>query len=151
MRAETPQVSYIFKHNITQEVVHRTLLEEQRSRSARRRAVRWKRYEPDQSERLAHHLANGDLNQPVVRQNALHYLGLAGDRFKREYANETVSLIMTGCRGWTCAGRGSQIQSGRFCTSWVAATKSCWMPLLNWPPLPLPPAGEAAPALERRT
>ncbi|MEZ4709623.1 MAG: tetratricopeptide repeat protein [Caldilineaceae bacterium] len=88
-RAETPRVSYIFKHNITQEVVYRTLLEEQRQglHAAVGRAL--ETLQPDQSERLAHHFYNGDLNQPIVHQNALRYLGLAGDRAKREYANET--------------------------------------------------------------
>ncbi|MCB0094476.1 MAG: tetratricopeptide repeat protein [Caldilineaceae bacterium] len=88
-RAETPQVSYIFKHNITQEVVYRTLLEEQRHDLHAAVGHALETLQPDQSERLAHHFYNGDLNQPTVRQNALRYLGLAGDRAKREYANET--------------------------------------------------------------
>lgn len=88
-RAETPQVSYIFKHNITQEVVYRTLLEEQRQALHGAVGAALEMLQPDQGERLAHHFYNADLSQPIVNQNALHYLGLAGDRAKREYANET--------------------------------------------------------------
>jgi len=90
-RIETPepQLSYTFRHNITQEVAYRTLLEQQRHDLHFAVAQTLEQFQPDSIERLAHHFANSDLTHPPVRSSALHYLGEAGDRAKRDYANET--------------------------------------------------------------
>jgi len=90
-RLETPepQLSYTFRHNITQEVAYRTLLERQRTDLHFAVAQTLEAQQPDSIERLAHHFSNGDLTRPPVRVGALRYLGEAGDRAKRDYANET--------------------------------------------------------------
>jgi len=90
-RVETPepQLSYTFRHNITQEVAYRTLLERQRTDLHFAVAQTLEAQQPDSIERLAHHFSNGDLTQPPVRVGALRYLGEAADRAKRDYANET--------------------------------------------------------------
>ncbi|MFZ1753825.1 MAG: tetratricopeptide repeat protein [Caldilineaceae bacterium] len=90
-RLERPQpdVTYIFKHNITQEVVYKTLLESQQREVHTAVAERLERIAPQAVERLAFHFRHGDLGQPAVRQKTLHYLDQAGERARREYANET--------------------------------------------------------------
>jgi class 3 adenylate cyclase/tetratricopeptide (TPR) repeat protein len=84
-----PQMAYIFKHNITQEVVYRTLLESQQREVHTAVAERLESMAPQAIERLAFHYRHGDLTQPSVRGKALHYLDAAGKRARREYANET--------------------------------------------------------------
>lgn len=90
-RLERPQpnVTYIFKHNITQEVVYKTLLESQQREVHTAVAERLEGIAPQAVERLAFHFRHGDLSQPVVRHKTLHYLDRAGERSRREYANET--------------------------------------------------------------
>jgi len=90
-RVETPepQLSYTFRHNITQEVAYRTLLERQRTDLHFAVAQTLEAQQPDSIERLAHHFSNGDLTREPVRVGALRYLGEAADRAKRDYANET--------------------------------------------------------------
>jgi len=87
--APQPELRYIFKHNITQEVVYRTLLSEQRHDLHRSVGETLEALQPDSIERLAHHFYNSDLEQPDIRGRALQYLGAAGDRARRDYANET--------------------------------------------------------------
>ncbi|MBI3957820.1 MAG: tetratricopeptide repeat protein [Chloroflexi bacterium] len=84
-----PQITYIFKHNITQEVVYKTLLESQQREVHTAVAERLENIDPQAIERLAFHYRHGDLSLPSVRGKALHYLDAAGERAKREYANET--------------------------------------------------------------
>jgi len=84
-----PQMSYIFKHNITQEVVYRTLLESQQREVHSAVAERLESMVPQAIERLAFHYHHGDLSRPTVRGKALYYLDAAGERARREYANET--------------------------------------------------------------
>ena len=90
-RLERPQphVTYIFKHNITQEVVYKTLLESQQQEVHTSVAQRLESTDPQAIERLAFHYRHGDLSLPPVRDKALHFLDAAGIRAKREYANET--------------------------------------------------------------
>ena len=105
-RLERPQphVTYIFKHNITQEVVYKTLLESQQQEVHTSVAQRLESIDPQAIERLAFHYRHGDLSQPPVRGKALHFLDAAGIRAKREYANETalgyVERALTLERGW---------------------------------------------------
>lgn len=84
-----PQVTYIFKHNITQEVVYKTLLESQQREVHTSVAQRLENADPQAIERLAFHYRHGDLSLAPVRDKALHYLDAAGKRARREYANET--------------------------------------------------------------
>lgn len=84
-----PQPRYAFRHNITQEVVYRTLLDEQRRGLHLAVGQAVESFQPDAVERLAYHFYNGDLENLDVRAKAMTYLGEAGDRAKRDYANET--------------------------------------------------------------
>ena len=84
-----PKLSYIFKHNITQEVVYRTLLESQQQALHLSVAGQLEQLQPDAIEQLAFHYRHANLALPPVRTKALDYLGQAGDRAKRRYANET--------------------------------------------------------------
>ncbi len=90
-RLERPQphLTYIFKHNITQEVVYKTLLESQQREVHTAVAERLESIDPQAIERLAFHYRHGDLSLPAVRDKALYYLDAAGARAKRDYANET--------------------------------------------------------------
>lgn len=89
VEAPAPQHRYIFKHNITQEVVYRTLLEDQRYELHWAVAQSLENLRPNETEQLAYHFYNSDLTQPRMRAKALHYLGAAGEKSQREYANET--------------------------------------------------------------
>ena len=105
-RLERPQphVTYIFKHNITQEVVYKTLLESQQQEVHTSVAQRLESTDPQAIELLAFHYRHGDLSLPPVRGRALHFLDAAGRRAKREYANETalgyVERALALERGW---------------------------------------------------
>jgi predicted ATPase/class 3 adenylate cyclase len=89
-RVETPepQPRYIFKHTITQEVIYRTLLEDQRHELHCAVGETLEQLLPGEIERLAHHFHSSDLHRPAVRTKALTYLGAAGERAQRSYANE---------------------------------------------------------------
>ena len=90
-RVETPEPnpSYIFKHNITQEAVYRTLVEVQQQDLHWSVAQVLEQLQPEAVERLAHHFYNSNLARDDVRERACHYLDAAGRRAQREYANET--------------------------------------------------------------
>lgn len=84
-----PRRAYLFKHNITQEVVYQTLLADQRQELHLAVARTLEELQPDNVEDLALHYYNGDMLQEAVRSKALHYLDAAGLRAKHDYANET--------------------------------------------------------------
>ncbi len=84
-----PRMAYIFKHNITQEVVYRTLLESQQQALHLAVAGHLEQLQPDAVDQLAFHYRHADLMQVEARHKALYYLGQAADRAKRRYANET--------------------------------------------------------------
>ncbi|RME66310.1 MAG: tetratricopeptide repeat protein [Caldilineae bacterium] len=84
-----PRVSYIFKHSITQEVVYRTLLTSQQQELHGAIAQELERLQPEAVERLAFHYRHADLSAPLLREKALRYLVAAGEKARREYANET--------------------------------------------------------------
>jgi class 3 adenylate cyclase/tetratricopeptide (TPR) repeat protein len=90
-RLETPlpRLSYTFKHNITQEVIYQTLLADQRQELHLQVAEVLETRYSDRIEDLAFHYVRADLSRRPVRAKALHYLDAAGQRAKREYANET--------------------------------------------------------------
>jgi adenylate cyclase len=79
-----PQRVYLFKHNITQEVVYRTLLEEQRLELHQAVGEALESLFPDAVERLAYHYGRSG-----VRDKTLFYLDKAAEKAQREYANET--------------------------------------------------------------
>jgi len=83
------QPVYIFKHNITQEVVYGTLLEQQQQELHQAVARALEERQPAAIERLAHHYQQSDTGQPAVRAKSLHYLELAARRAQHDYANET--------------------------------------------------------------
>lgn len=89
VEAPAPQRRYLFKHNITQEVVYRTLLDDQRHELHWTVAQSLEALRPTGVEQLAYHFYNSDLTRPAMRTKALHYLGAAGEKSQREYANET--------------------------------------------------------------
>lgn len=84
-----PRRSYLFKHNITQEVVYQTLLSDQRQELHLSVARTLEGMQPENVEDLALHYYNSDMLQDSVRSKALHYLDAAGLRAKHDYANET--------------------------------------------------------------
>jgi class 3 adenylate cyclase len=85
-----PHLTYIFRHNITQEVAYETLLESQQRdlHSAVGEALEALR--PDAVERIAYHYSRGG-----VREKALFYLDKAARKTQREYANETALAYYT--------------------------------------------------------
>lgn len=84
-----PRRAYLFKHNITQEVVYQTLLADQRQELHLAVARTLEASQPENVEDLALHYYNSDMQQATVRSKALHYLDAAGLRAKHDYANET--------------------------------------------------------------
>ena len=84
-----PRRTYLFKHNITQEVVYQTLLADQRQELHLAVARTLEVSQPENVDYLALHYYNSDMLQAPVRDKALHYLDAAGLRAKRDYANET--------------------------------------------------------------
>ncbi|MBX3010181.1 MAG: tetratricopeptide repeat protein [Caldilineaceae bacterium] len=84
-----PRHAYLFKHNITQEVIYQTLLTDQRQELHLAVARTLESLQPDNVEDLALHFYNSDMQQTPVRDKALHYLDAAGLRAKHDYANET--------------------------------------------------------------
>lgn len=89
LESAAPRRTYLFKHNITQEVVYQTLLTDQRQELHMGVATALEELQPDRVEELALHYYNSNLEQPPLRTKALHYLEAAGLRAKRDYANET--------------------------------------------------------------
>jgi predicted ATPase/class 3 adenylate cyclase len=79
-----PQLSYIFRHDITREVIYETLLEEQQRRLHLAVAEAAETLQPEAVEQLAHHYS-----QAGVRDKSMIYLGRAARKTQREYANET--------------------------------------------------------------
>jgi adenylate cyclase len=86
VRLETPppRLTYMFKHNITQEVAYETLLEEQQRELHRAVGEALEGLEPEAIERLAYHYSRSR-----VRDKTLFYLDKAARKTQRDYANET--------------------------------------------------------------
>lgn len=79
-----PQLSYLFKHNITQEVVYQTLLDHQQRELHLAVGQAIEQLQPEAVERLAYHY-----RQSGVKAKALVYLEKAANKAQREYINET--------------------------------------------------------------
>ncbi len=90
-RARTPEPveTLLFKHNITQEVAYQTLLEAQRRELHGAAGQALENLAPDEVDQLAFHFFSADLSAPQMKAKALRYLDAAGQRAKRDYANET--------------------------------------------------------------
>lgn len=89
LEAPPPQLAYIFKHNITQEVVYNTLLDRQQQELHQAVAQELERLRPDAVAQLAFHYRHTDLTVADLRGKAVQYLSAAGAKAQREYANET--------------------------------------------------------------
>ena len=87
----TPE-TFEFAHNITQEIVYRLLLEEQRQDLHLRVGQALEQSTPNASDMLAHHFYNASLDDPEVRRRALEHLDKAAQRARRDYANEAALL-----------------------------------------------------------
>lgn len=88
--AAEPDLTYLFKHAITQEVTYQSLLFAQRQQLHHAVAVRLETLLPDGVERLAYHFArSGD------HDRARRYLILAGQKAFREYANQAALDYLT--------------------------------------------------------
>ncbi len=79
-----PLLTYMFKHNITQEVAYQTLLEAQQRELHRSVGEALESLQPEAVERLAYHYSHSG-----VRDKTLFYLDKAARKAQREYANET--------------------------------------------------------------
>jgi tetratricopeptide (TPR) repeat protein len=79
-----PRLTYMFIHNIIQEVVYQTLLEEQQRELHQAVGEALESLQPEAVERLAFHFRHSG-----VRDKTLLYLDKAARKTQREYANET--------------------------------------------------------------
>jgi predicted ATPase len=79
-----PRLTYMFRHNITQEVTYETLLESQQQELHQIVGTALEGLQPEAIQRLAHHYYHGR-----VRDKAMFYLDKAARKTQREYANET--------------------------------------------------------------
>ncbi len=77
-----------FIHNITQEVIYRLLLEEQRQDLHLSVGRVLERTAPMASDLLAHHFYHAPLDDPAVRARAIEHLDRAAQRARSDYANE---------------------------------------------------------------
>ncbi len=83
LEAPQPQLSYMFKHNITQEVVYQTLLEHQQRELHQAVAEALESLQPEAVESLAYHYRRSQ-----AHPKALFYLDKAAHKAQRDYANE---------------------------------------------------------------
>lgn len=83
-KAKHPRLAYMFKHNITHQVVYHALLEGQQRRLHQAVGKALEKLEPEAVERLAYHYRHGN-----VRDKAVFYLDKAAHKAQQEYANET--------------------------------------------------------------
>jgi tetratricopeptide (TPR) repeat protein len=86
MRLELPppNLTYIFKHSVTQEVAYETLLESQRRDLHSAVGATLEHLQPEAVEQIAYHYSRGGM-----RDKTLLYLGKAARKTQREHANET--------------------------------------------------------------
>jgi tetratricopeptide (TPR) repeat protein len=86
MRLELPppNLTYIFKHSVTQEVAYETLLESQRRDLHSAVGATLEHLQPEAVEQIAYHYSRGG-----VRDKTLLYLDKAARKTQREHANET--------------------------------------------------------------
>ncbi|HVO42766.1 MAG TPA: adenylate/guanylate cyclase domain-containing protein [Aggregatilineales bacterium] len=85
-----PDLTYLFKHAITQEVTYQSLLFAQRRQLHQTVAATLEMLVPEAVERLAYHFARSGENERAKR-----YLILAGQKAFREYANQSALASFT--------------------------------------------------------
>ncbi len=78
-----------FRHNVAQEVLYQTLLDEQRRDLHLLAARAIESSSGHEAASLAHHYFNAHIDREEVRDKSLHFLDLAAERAQRDYANET--------------------------------------------------------------
>ena len=83
MESPEPELTYLFKHAITQEVTYQSLLFAQRRQLHQAVASTLEILAPDATDRLAYHFVRGG-----DTDRARHYLLMAGEKAYREYANQ---------------------------------------------------------------
>jgi predicted ATPase/class 3 adenylate cyclase len=86
---EAGETTFLFKHNITQEVVYQTLLEVQQQELHGAVGEAIEAVNPEDVERLAFHFCATNLVDAEPRRKALLYLERAAHKTERDYANET--------------------------------------------------------------
>lgn len=79
-----PHVTYVFRHNIVQEVAYATMLEAQRQQLHQTVGEVLERLRPEAAETLAYHFQHTDQHEKL-----LLYLDRAARKSRYEYANET--------------------------------------------------------------
>ncbi len=90
MEVPSPRLTYIFRHNVTQEVAYDTLLESQRRDLHFAVGATLERLQPEEVEQIAYHYSRSH-----SRDKALLYLDRAAHKTQREYANETALAYYT--------------------------------------------------------
>ncbi|MEM7134382.1 MAG: tetratricopeptide repeat protein [Chloroflexota bacterium] len=80
----SPNLSYLFKHNITRDVVYETLLESQQRELHQSVAEAMEEISPKAVEQLAYHYTRAHKSD-----KAMIYLGLSAQKAQNEYANQT--------------------------------------------------------------
>ncbi|MFN8454458.1 MAG: tetratricopeptide repeat protein [Anaerolineae bacterium] len=83
LEAPAPKWEYMFHNVVTQEVVYEGLLLAQRRQLHRQVGQALENLVPDEVEQLAFHYSRSD-----DQAKAIHYLKIAGDKARREYANQ---------------------------------------------------------------
>ncbi len=90
LETSEPELTYLFKHAITQEVTYQSLLFAQRRQLHQAVATSLEVVAPDAIERLAYHFArSGDEGR------ARHYLRRAGEKAYHEYANQAALTYLS--------------------------------------------------------
>ncbi len=90
-----PAPVYRFKHNITQEVAYQTLLDRQRRQLHQIVGETLEALQPQAVDRLALHFYYSDTNDSHVRAKSLHYLDVAAQQAKLDYANQIALNYLT--------------------------------------------------------
>lgn len=122
LEVPAPKWEYIFHNVITQEVVYEGLLLAQRRQLHRAVGAALENLVPDEVEQLAFHYSRSD-----DAEKAIHYLKIAGDKARREYANhaaiEYYTEILTYLRHRPWAENGFGIVSPDYWDILIERTK----------------------------
>jgi class 3 adenylate cyclase/tetratricopeptide (TPR) repeat protein len=113
LEVPAPKWEYMFHNVITQEVVYEGLLLAQRRQLHRAVGLALENLVPDEVEQLAFHFNRSD-----NREKAIHYLRVAGDKARREYANHVAinyySEILIHLTNQFSSGWGNSIVSTEY-------------------------------------
>ena len=133
IEAQQPRLVYVFKHNITQEVVYQTLLESQRQDLHVAVAEAIEARSPDDVERLAHHYGQGDTTLPRCAPRPFTTSMPPAGVHARNMPTKLPWRTLTGRSSWSCAGSGSR-GAPRCCTFLAGAymRRQRWRRFQNW-------------------